>query len=180
LDKIADVLTFIRFPAFVAVLILGLEEYWTAAAIVFAVAILSDAVDGIVARRWKPKERWYRKDPHQFDNAGDSALFFSGLVVLVARGPTVWDWVMVVSVVGTVIIVFFINKLRPSRAERLDVAFGWCFGVLLFAMQVQMTALATAAWPWWLLAYIVAAIVIVVTKWDRMTSRSEVTYNGTW
>jgi len=98
----------------------------------------------------------------------------------VAKGPTIWDMVFVASLVGTVIILFFIAKLRPLWAERLDVAFGWCFGTLLFAMLVQMTALATSAWMWWTLAYTAVAVVIVVTKWDRMTSRAEVHYKGTW
>ncbi len=182
---LADVLTFFRFPASIAVFALIMSHLWTAAAIVFALAILSDAFDGIVARRWQPAERWYRKNPHDFDNAGDSLLFFAVLLGLVFEGSPVWDIVLVVSLVGTAVILFFIATLRPSRAEKLDVVFGWCFGAVLFWMLCEITIQALYGSERWLaisvgFVYGFAALAIIRTKWDRMTSRPEVTYPGTW
>ena len=179
---LADVLTFFRFPAAFAVFGLIMTEHWLAAMIVFALAILSDALDGIVARKWPPGDRWYRKDPHAFDNAGDSLLFFGALVGLAVKVQPLWLIILTVSIVGTLIILFFIAKLRPSRAEKLDVAFGWCFGALLVAMLCQITDLALPESDRLVvyLVYGVAIGVIVPNKWDRMTSRPEVTYKGTW
>lgn len=180
---LADALTFFRFPAAIAVFVLIMFDQWTAAMIVLGLAFLSDALDGVAARRWPPESRWYRKDPHAFDNAGDSLLFFAALGGLVLNGPAIWDVIFVVSVVGTAIILFFIAKLRPSRAEKLDVAFGWCFGFLLFTMLVQITKMAL--WSTYtgfalVILYSVVTAIIIFTKWDRMTSRPEVTYKGTW
>lgn len=180
---LADALTFFRFPAAFAVFGLIMTEHWLAAMIVFGLAILSDALDGIAARRWPPGERWYRKDPHAFDNAGDSLLFFGALVGLAVKVQPLWLIILVVSIVGTLVILFFIAKLRPSRAEKLDVAFGWCFGFLLFVMLIQITKLAFGASLLGLvfvILYGVIGAVIIETKWDRMTSRPEVTYKGTW
>ncbi len=180
---LADVLTFIRFPAAVATFALIMAEQWLVAVLVFGLAILTDAIDGIVARRWPPGERWYRKDPHTFDNAGDSLLFFGALVGLALKVQPLWVIILAVSVVASGIILFLIAKLRPAWAEKLDVAFGWCFGMLLAAMLVQLTVLAFDGSPLGtlvLVTYGIVALVIVVAKWDRMTSRPEVTYTGTW
>lgn len=180
---LADVLTFIRFPAAFAVFGLILAECWLAAMVVFGLAILTDAFDGIVARKWPPGERWYRKDPHMFDNAGDSLLFFGALVGLAIKVQPLWLVILAVSLVGSGIIMFLIAKLRPSRAEKLDVAFGWSFGILLYGMLVQITELALVGSPWRLAVSIIygcIAAVVIWTKWDRMTSRPEVTYKGTW
>lgn len=182
---LADVLTFFRFPAAFAVFGLIMFHQWDMAAVLFALAILSDALDGIVARRWQPAERWYRKNPHDFDNAGDSLLFFAALVGLALEGRPIWDIVLTVCVVSTPVIVFLISKLRPSRAEKLDVVFGWCFGILLFWMLCDITLEALYGSELWLArmigcAYGLVACAIVRFKWDRMTSRPEVTYPGTW
>lgn len=179
---LADVLTFFRLPAAFAVWALIMLNHWVAAMVVFILAILSDAFDGIFARKWTPDERWYRVNAHDFDNLGDSLMFFGALLGLVFRGPTVWMYIMIGSVFGTAFIVFLINKLRPSRAERLDVFFGWCFGTLLFAMLVQITYVALAGTALYVLlgAYVIATAWIVYAKWDRMTSRPEVVYKGNW
>jgi phosphatidylglycerophosphate synthase len=178
--NIADALTFFRFSAAIIVFVLLLNEHWFGAIVLFTLAIASDAMDGIAARRWKPKVRWYRKNPHDFDNAGDSLLFFGALLGLTIKTPHPWLYVMVVSIVGTAMILWSISYFRPSVAEKIDVAFGWCFGILLLLMLIQITALAMPIpWFWWaMLTYAITAGIIMIAKWDRMTSRPEVEYTG--
>ncbi len=180
--NIADALTFFRFPAAVAVFALGWFDQWGAAMVVFILAILSDACDGIAARRWPPKDRWYRRNPHDFDNAADSLLFFAAMIALTIKVFPLWLIVTLVSAVGSVVFLFLIAKMRPSIAEKLDVVFGWCFGTLLFAMLCQITLLAFSnAWGGYLCAiYLLAVPFLVYFKWDRITSRPEVIYTGTW
>lgn len=179
--NIADVLTFFRFPAAISLFILILNEQWFAAMIVFIAAILSDAFDGIAARRWPPRERWYRKNPHDFDNAGDSLLFFAVMIGLTIQVYPLWLWVLIVSAVGSGVLLYLIKTRRPVIAEKIDVFFGWCFGALLFAMLVQITTLAVSEEVADGLtgAYMLAAAMIVMAKWDRVTSRPEVAYTGT-
>lgn len=182
MNFIADALTFFRFPAAVAIFAAILTDHWLLAMIVLILAILSDALDGIAARRWPPNDRWYRKDSHVFDNAGDLTLFVGTIAALAVQVQPLWIVITVIAVVGSIPIEIFKAKLRPLFAERVDVFHGWCFGALLAAMLVQVTILATSGFATVTLVwvYFAVTIVIVVRKWDRMTSRPEVSYSGTW
>ena len=179
---IADALTFFRFPAAVAIFAAILTDHWLLAMIVLILAILSDALDGIAARRWPPNDRWYRKDSHVFDNAGDLTLFVGTIAALAIQVQPLWIVITVIAIVGSIPIEIFKAKLRPLFAERVDVFHGWCFGAQLAAMLVQVTVVATNRFAATVLiwAYFAATIIIVVKKWDRMTSRREVAYSGTW
>ncbi|RYZ84473.1 MAG: CDP-alcohol phosphatidyltransferase family protein [Proteobacteria bacterium] len=182
MNFIADALTFLRFPAAIGALALILSDQWALAVFVFIVAILSDALDGAAARKWPPKDRWYRKDPHIFDNAADGLMFYAALSALAFKVSGIWSYALPVSLIGSIVILVLIKKLRPSRAERLDVVYGWLYAVLLIAMLIQVTVLAADGLVLVILValYGMVTCVIVVYKWERVKSRPEVVYSGTW
>ena len=194
MNKVADALTLFRLfsaPVLLALLLCG---QWQAAMVLFIVAILSDAFDGLAARRWPPKEHRFRKDPHAFDNAADGALSVLAVAGLLGRVFLAWlnDWAEATLFVGwaiaavlillvTGVFLFLVGQLVPASAEKVDVLHGFFYGILLLATLSQITILATtgAATAMWACLIGAATVAICFVKWDRLTSRPEVTYNGT-
>lgn len=177
---IADVLTATRLFVAVPLFVLILLDQWKFAMVLLIIAALSDAFDGMAARRWPPKEHWYRKDPHLFDNAGDSLLFVSVLLGLAIQIRPLWVVLTALVMAGTALIEVLRRNLYAPYAERVDVIHGWFFAIFLVAMLVQITERATEWWPVWTLIYFVISGAIVAVKWDRATSRPEGIYTGTW
>ena len=191
-NRLADVLTFFRLVSSVALVVLILCGQWQFAMALFILAILSDAFDGIAARKWSPRDAWYRKDPHAFDNAADGALSVLVMAALVVRffmgwindGPESslfvgWLAAAIATILVTGIFLFLVAELVPSSAEPVDVVHGFVYGTLLVAMLLQITILAVNDIFGWVVLYLVAILAISVYKWDRLTSRPEVTYTGT-
>ncbi|MBI3888959.1 CDP-alcohol phosphatidyltransferase family protein [Candidatus Saccharibacteria bacterium] len=178
---IADALTFFRIFAAIPLFLLIWTDQWTAATVLFIVAILSDALDGPAARRWPPKEHAYRKNSHDFDNLGDSLMFAGVIIGLAFQIRPIWWIILIGVIIGSVLIEIPKQKLTPVYAERVDVFHGWCFGIFLLAMLIQLTEQVTETW--WVpisIFYVAAALIIVFAKPERATSRPEVVYKGTW
>lgn len=193
MNRIADALTIFRLFSAPVLLVLLLCGQWQVAMILFIAGILSDAFDGIAARRWPPREHRFRTDPHAFDNAADGALSVLGVAGLLGRFFLAWlnDWpeanlfvgwaiAAVLILLATGVFLFLVGQLVPASAEKIDVIHGFFYGVLLLATLVQITILATGANAVvWICLIGAVTVVICVIKWDRLTSRPEVTYNGT-
>lgn len=193
MNKIADVLTFFRLLAAPVLFVLILLGQWDWAMVLFIAAALSDAADGWFARRWPPASCWYRKDPHAFDNAADGALSVLAMAALVVRFFLAWrnswpdghlfvGWAVAagVTLVATGVFLFLVGQLEPASAERVDVVHGVFYGALLLAVLVQITVLASGDMAvLWVSIYLISIGALILFKWDRLTSRSEVAYKGT-
>ncbi len=183
---IADALTMLRWLCAAVVLLAGLFGNWDVALAVFIFGILSDAFDGPAARRWPYTDQenarcWWRKDPHAFDNTADLMLSGAGMIGLSLHYLVWWQAALVVAGLGALsfviqTIVDHVGPTNPRLAERIDVAHGWLFGAELIVMLVIMTLLASATWLWPF--YAGAGAFLLWFKWDRITSRSELTYGA--
>ncbi len=183
---IADALTVLRVLSAAGVLLAALSGEWSVALCLFIVGILSDAFDGPAARRWPYTEDenqrfWWRRDAHQFDNTADLLLSGAGMIGLSLHYLVWWQAGLVVASLGLVsfviqTIVDHIGKTNRRLAERIDVMHGWLVAAELVIMLVLLTMLADASWLW--LPYVVAALFLLWFKWDRATSRSELTYGS--
>ena len=148
-------------------------------------SFLSDALDGIAARRWpySDEERqripWHRSPElsHAFDNAGDSLLYLATGLVL-ATHDRVWLLIVGIALGGALTIFIVIENLARRRspwAETVDVIFGWLFGTTFGTMVIALAivALPSNVWPWVVSAGCVVAIAFIPFKWDRLTTRPE-------
>lgn len=188
LKYVADALTGVRFVSAIVVFWAGMSQLWDVAMVTFIIGILSDALDGPAARKWPytPEENqrlvWRRKDPHMWDNAADFALMTGGLVAITFGLLSFWQAVSIcagtalLSVCLVVALEGAAHRQQPKLAEWIDVAHGWVFGLELAVVLMVMTIQATDWWFVWLVIYGVAALLLVRFKWDRVTSRPEVSY----
>lgn len=180
---IADVLTLLRLVLAFVIFFLVINDYWLLATILFVVGVLTDAFDGIAARRWpysdaENQRLWYRRNAHDFDNLSDSLLAFGALLGLSIAVPF-WWLVTVFVVAGSIMIKYAIDRYSKTdlrKAERIDVMFGWLYGALLAAMLGYMTVRATDNWETWFVVYGVLGVGMLYLKRDRLTGRPEVTY----
>lgn len=177
----ADLLTLCRLLLAGTVVVAILQHLWLAALIMYCVAIVTDMLDGIAARRWPYSSEdvrrlpWRRIDPHLLDNIPDSALSIGGMVALVAAIP---HWLLIagifmgVSLVFIVLVQSFIRLGWPRAAEITDVVFGWWFTLTLVTVLVQLAALADVL-TLTLIALGACAVPALALKWSRATSRPE-------
>lgn len=183
---IADGLTLLRMFVAAAIIPLGLLGLWEVALGLFITGILTDAFDGPAARKWPYSKHenatlWWRKDAHKFDNMADVLLSGAGLVSLSFSQLNWWQAVLIVAGVGLLsfiiqMIVDNIGPRSPRVAERIDVAHGWLFGFELTTMLALMTLLASQLCLF--AVYAVLAVPLLWFKWDRVTSRAELTYGA--
>ena len=174
----ADVLSGLRFVIAFAIAPAILLHYWPLATGMFIVALATDALDGIAARAWPypaGEHHWWRSNPHLIDNIPDGTLTFAILTWLAIDSP-LWWWVIAVVVVGTAAILFlisFVGKYSATAAEKIDVIYGWTYAGVLVAILMTMTVNATDKWPVMAFVYFSAGVWILITKWDRATTRPE-------
>lgn len=186
---VADVLTFSRFLFAIGTLAAALSGSWAVAVVLFAIGIMTDALDGPIARRWpytaneEKKFFWRAKDPHLWDNTADLVLSTCGLLAAAYAVFGVGWWSLITIAAVALVSLCFVGGLeiaarsgRPKLAERIDVLHGWVFGLELLSMLIILTIMATDAWHGWALAYATATVAVIVIKWDRVTSRDEVDY----
>lgn len=187
---LADLLTVLRFVAAGVTAWLLIQDRWSWAAVSFGLGLLSDAFDGMAARRWPYSDAEaarlpWRKHPHALDNAADLALSSAGLVGLSLSLLPLWQAIGLLTGVAGVSLVFvihvniMIDEGRPEAAEKTDVVHGFVYGIELVAMLVIMTVLATPAWPFIVTLYAMCGIPLLWMKRDRLTSRPEVDYRRT-
>lgn len=187
---LADVLTFSRLGLSVWLLIWAIMDLLGNAQVNYAVvfivagyAFLSDALDGIFARRYpyteeEQKKLFYRKDAHAFDNSGDLLLYLA-LAFSLAAHNTIWLWLLGGAMAVSLVLIVTIETLfkrKSPLAEKIDVIFGWMFGLTLSAMLVVVVVLGFPNnWGW--LQIIIGAMlitaVLIPSKWDRLTTRPE-------
>jgi phosphatidylserine synthase len=178
---IADLLTFMRLLLAFAVPAYILQHDWLTALMLFAVAVLSDALDGWCARRWPytPEQAarlpWRRIDAHALDNGPDT------LMVVLASGAlaltiSYW-WMLALVIYGAGVLFFaavqlFIRRGKAKVAEAIDVLFGYWF-VVNIGMVVLEMAYRAHVMMWTLGIGLAALAVLLPLKWERAVSRPE-------
>lgn len=178
---LADVLTLFRLIAAFAVAYLIITEMWSAALVVFLVASLSDALDGLCARRWpySPADEarlpWRRIDPHAIDNIPD-ALMVALAVIALTLSFDYWIWLFVliygVSAIFMVSIRTLLRRGVVRSAEIVDVMFGWWFfgSIVMIVYELAYRADFVALV---LVASVIALPVLMYYKRDRAFARPE-------
>ncbi|MBC7512784.1 CDP-alcohol phosphatidyltransferase family protein [Candidatus Saccharibacteria bacterium] len=185
---IADGLTALRVFSAAIVLLAIWQGMWTIATLVFIIGLLTDAFDGTAARRWPYSNKenarlWWRKDAHKLDNNADVALSGAAMVGLGFSLLVWWQAVIVIAALAALsgVIQLVVDRTgvnNPKRAERIDVAHGWLYVSELAAMLILLTAQATDDWERFLVVYSIGGFLLLWAKWDRATSRSELTYGA--
>ncbi|MDR0887481.1 MAG: hypothetical protein LBM97_02210 [Candidatus Nomurabacteria bacterium] len=181
----ADGLT--AFRAVVGIVIAaGMIYHPVAVTVLFALAVLSDALDGTFAKKFPYSDEenatliWRRIDPHTTDNIADSIAFFGGhiwIAMWIFNGFWLRATIIVVPwliSIGFLVAIAVVKKHNKKVAEMVDVVFGWFYGS---AMAVMLIVLLANATTWWL--YIVAPVapicvfLLIKYKWDRLTTRPD-------
>ena len=188
----ADILTWLRIVLSLGVAIwalftiLGQAEKNYIPIFIFVISVISlmtDVGDGSLARRYPylPQEEarlWYRrKDSHAFDNAGDTFMYFS-VVLLLATSDRLWLFFYLPIAIAFTSLFFgwvqWLKKKESPRAEIVDVVFGWFFFISFFVMLVLVAKLAIPEhWGYFLVIGVFAVLVFAPSKWDRITTRPE-------
>jgi len=175
---IADALTFSRVPLGLLTAWAIVLRMWPIATILFIAVILTDAFDGMAARRWPypaGMSHWWSLDGHRYDNTMDAIMMATVIIGLAVRLP-IWWLILAIIVVGTIVLlrtIAYVRTFNPALAEKIDVAHGWMFVSILVAMLVNMTVLATSHWPFWIGIYAGVGAFMLYIKRDRAVSRPE-------
>ena len=143
-----------------------------------------DAFDGNAARAWpytaeQSAKLFWRRDPHVWDQIPNGIACVTILLTLCILAP-VWGIPFAIGVaIGTVGFqrgIIHYGNIDPKKAEHIDIIYGWTWALMLLLSVVFATYMATPKWKTYLIIYAVSCIALVVFKWDRATSRPEVTY----
>jgi hypothetical protein len=186
---IADVLTLARFVCCVRLLIGALTGNMShqGAFIVFVIGELTDAFDGMCARRWPypndGKLRWWRTHAEAIDQVADMSLgIIIMLYVTIRISPPIGGGMLIGTLaVGIPAQIYILGLwlLKPVLAERLTMIRRWIYLGLLATVILIMTVAATGvdSWKFWtnvpfmvlLSIEVVVAIVLFIVKWGRAT-----------
>ena len=178
---LADVLTASRFVMAVAVFVCILQNQWLAALWLFALAAITDALDGYCARRWpySPEDTvrlwWRRFDPHMIDNLPDGAMVAFAAYALALR-LSYWWWLVAliygVSALFMIAVQLLARRGLVRAAETVDVVYGWWFAANIAMVLIELARRAdhlTAV----LVIGLAVALPIVWFKRDRALTRPE-------
>jgi CDP-diacylglycerol---glycerol-3-phosphate 3-phosphatidyltransferase len=157
--NVPNVLTFVRI-LLVPVLVVALLEKTGGgdllAAIVFAVASLTDAIDGYLAR----SRNWVTTFGKLMDPIADKLLIIAALIALVSLGR-VQAWVAMVIIARE----FAVTVLRVAAGTQQGVVIpASAFGKLKTALQVAMVMalIAVQGHPLWLSLLVYVTVVVTV------------------
>ena len=199
---LADTLTVSRFVLGALAAFAILRGEWEIAVLWVLLGGLSDAFDGVAARKWPlaASRRFYSRwlKPKEFDESADgffcAVLVFAPAARLILANLGGWSdgWVPLwfsipLVIVECLLTPFFIlatQKLRPADAFQIDVLHGWYCALLMFGTLTLVTfmAFSSVVAQTILLAYLMVGSILIVVKWDRATTRPGVVYEGnlTW
>jgi len=181
MQYIADSLTFLRLLLAFAVPSCILQHEWLAALVLFAVAVLSDALDGWFARRWPytPEQEarlpWRRIDHHALDNGPDTLMVVFAALALALTISYWWMLALLIYAVGALFfaaVQLFIRQGKAKVAEAVDVLFGYWF-VVNIGMVVMEMAYRADVMMWTLGIGLATLAVLLPLKWERAVSRPE-------
>lgn len=176
---LADILTFARLIMAVVTVCLVLSGFWLGALITFWAAILSDALDGVCARRWPytedDKPVWRRNAVFdRFDAITDAVLVVVVSFALAAVIPYWWLVAVLIIAIGALLasgVQLLILAGRPDAAERIDVMDGVWYGISLGLIASELTRHLGASAPALFVLQAFIAVLIVALKWAHITTR---------
>ena len=196
---LADTLTVSRIIIAILAAFAILRGEWSVAVWLVMVGGLTDAFDGMLARKWKlpASKRFYGSwmTPKDFDERADgifcAVLVFAPAARLIVANLNDWSdggvsfWFSVpLLIVECFLTPFFIlatQKLNKVDAFEIDIVHGWYCAALMFGSLVLVTWMAYDGHVFALLLMTFAAAMswLVILKRDRATSRPGVVYPGT-
>jgi len=139
----------IMIPAFIIVLMTG---YYYASAVIFVLASATDALDGHIARKYNLITNFGKI----MDPLADKLLVVSALICLVELGD-IPGWMVIVILARE----FTITGLRSvSAAQGIVIAAGWSGKLKTVLQMVAITALLLKNWPFSLIGFPFAEIML--------------------
>jgi CDP-diacylglycerol--glycerol-3-phosphate 3-phosphatidyltransferase len=150
-------------PVFVALMVQAGESRSIAAAVVFAVAGITDQVDGFLARRWHVESRFGKiADP-----LADRLMIDAAVILLCAYGRLPWLALAVIAARDLLLLVGW--RLLAPRGVDLDVnmvgkAATW---ILYAAIGFRILLDDSIRWPTWLFWIGIGAAVIAAMFYIR-------------
>lgn len=169
--NVPNVLTLLRIsliPILVVVFYSPFESHHLVSAIIFAVAAVTDWLDGYFARKLK------QVSPlgEFLDPVADKLIVAVALVLLVQAYPTVWLVIPAVVIVGREIVISALREWMAELGKRQRVAVQ---GIAKFKTAVQMVSIllllsqnpAEKTWMTWL-GYILIYLAAILTLWSMV------------
>lgn len=169
--NLPNVLTLLRvlaIPAVVMCFYLPIAEGRQLAAVLFAVACITDWLDGYLARRLGQTSRFGAF----LDPVADKLLVAVSLILLVEDRPNAWMSVLVAIIIGREITISALREWMAELGKRASVAVG---AVGKFKTAAQMTSIALMLWkaplfglPIYAGGLLLLAVAAVLTVWSMM------------
>lgn len=181
----ADVLSSLRFGCTCVSAFLVVVGFPTVALVMFGVTVITDPVEGAVARRVPDTLRPGHSGKWMSNAASGTLLALMPLAITVrfflahmlnwpdASTAMMWIWLAGCAMFALLAGHLNFSKmyLRPEAARNADLHQGWLFFAVLFACTIQLCATAFGTrWHAWVIAGFIAVIVEIVSlayMWER-------------
>lgn len=156
-------------PVIVLVYYSGFAWSQLAAAALFAIASISDWLDGYLARKLNMASAFGAF----LDPVADKLLVVMALVLLTASYPSPWFVIPVAVIIGREVFVSALREWMASRNQRDVVAVGYIGKVKTTVQMISITLLLlwTPVWPAWVLqlGYVLIYLSAALSVWSMMT-----------
>lgn len=180
---LADILTALRIALAFVIFVCILQQAWAVALVLFAVAALTDAFDGMCARRWpySPEDvqrLWWRRkfDAQQIDNVPDGTMIFLAVLALAWQ----FDYWRVLAVVIYAIaallmwaVSFSIRKGYVWLAEAADVLAGLVFVTNITLVVWELASRNNIPLTVFAVGVMVGLLFLLVFKRDKVFERPD-------
>lgn len=155
-------------PVIVLVYYSGFAWSQLAAAGLFAIASISDWLDGYLARKLNMASAFGAF----LDPVADKLLVVMALVLLTANYPSPWFVIPVAVIIGREVFVSALREWMASRNQRDVVAVGYIGKVKTTVQMISITLLLlwTPVWPAWVLhlGYVLIYLSAALSVWSMM------------
>lgn len=164
-------LTFMRIALLpVVVIVFYIDAHWArpASSLLFALAGVTDWLDGYLARRWKTESRFGAF----LDPVADKLLVATVLILIVEFDHSPWLTIPAIIIIGREIAISALREWMAEMGERNQVAVGWIGKVKTSA---QIGALGLLLWshdflglPIYQIGVVALYIATVLTIWSMV------------
>lgn len=165
---IPNILSLIRLfliPVFVVVFYLPYHWAPFAAALVFAIASITDWLDGMLARKLNQTSRFGAF----LDPVADKVLVASALILITEHFHSFWITVPAVTMIAREIIISALREWMAEIGKRASVAVSWIGKVKTGTQMVALLALIWRYDEWMIwLGYITIYIATILTYWSMI------------
>lgn len=181
LPNILTLSRIVLIPVFVIAYYLPFDWNYKACAIIFAVAALTDWLDGYLARRWNQTTPFGAF----LDPVADKLMVAISLAVIIENYQNVWITVPGMVIIGREIVVSALREWMAERGKRDNVAVAFIGKVKTAAQMWAILLLllgATAGWVYWTgltLMYMAAGLTLwsmhlyLTASWEYLFAEQE-------